>query len=465
MQSISVYILNRCYKYTSTLSEECRKAILLVCCFDWAMMYSFQFDLHIANFESRECALCGFITLIIMTVFSVNGEIKPVRWNKWLYYPFVAFGIGIIIIRMIHRIGTGYLIYGVELAFILPAFYLVWLNRDDHGTLYNIIAGAFALRGIAYYFFCLYQASNMQLVISNGRVCGTLGNPNTLAMVGVASIMSGLYLIYKYRADIVRLFSAASIGAGGALIIASVSRTALLASIAFIAIILIFSIKRWRLSRESTKLSGMNKGILIIILLLLIIIVMIIIGAGMESIQNRSFRLGNSSQKAIEQDNSSEASQQVEPKSTQDSIDKIEGRLTTTGGLNSLSSGRIGNWKLHIENFSLLGMNFNEFYEKYAEYREVRAHNNIFEYLLCLGIVGIIYIVFFINIGIKGLLILFNKRTIDADNLYLVMAIDAYIIYAMLEIATLPFIRCVPMIFFLSIAPALGESLHYEKGR
>ena len=95
---------------------------------------------------------------------------------------------------------------------------------------------------------------------------------------------------------------------------------------------------------------------------------------------------------------------------------------------------------------------------KLKEAVEHRAHNNIVDYLYRCGyIVGGLYILFYVMQGITGLILLFSKAYRRPAFLYTVMIVGTYSVYAMLEISTLAFIRIIPCVYFLTIAPIIVD--------
>ena len=80
-------------------------------------------------FTNNQREIFMSVLLLTATVFSMDGELKPVAWNKWVALLTILGGAGLIFIRILHPIGDGYLIFGVMLLTVYPAFYLVWNGR------------------------------------------------------------------------------------------------------------------------------------------------------------------------------------------------------------------------------------------------------------------------------------------------------------------------------------------------
>ena len=64
-----------------------------------------------------------------------------------------------------------------------------------------------------------------------------------------------------------------------------------------------------------------------------------------------------------------------------------------------------------------------------------------------------------------GVPVEFSGRYDRPEDAFLIMVIGVYSVYAMLEISTLPFMRIVPCLFFLTIAPIIYNDGQQQKGK
>ena len=438
MQKIYKAVTNCAYNLTSRLGNKARNAGLFLFCTFLVWLYFFR----PGPLEGGETEILGSAVVVAMTFFSINQKMSFVIWNKWIYYPMVLFGLGILLIGQIHSVGDGFVMYAIDLMLIFPAFYFVWNNRKDYDTLFRMMSAALMIGAIISFIYCTYLAYRGEMIIYENRVSGHKTNSNYLGMMGVAVLISGLYILSKYKnSKGISLLAGATIGIGITYVIISVSRTSIIAVVICLITAMIFSIKRKKY--QGKRLFGRIK--MMHVLLAVIMVAVFIVGINLNDINYR----------ALQNKESAEAINDIP--TTTDETEVITGRMGTGGQTaNSFSSGRIGIWKVYYQHLSWLGRPLNEIMEELQTESETRAHNNFLEYYYRCGyIVGTFYLIFFIATGIAGLLMLVKKKYYRASDAFVVMNIGTYSVFALLEISMLPFIRLIPCLFFLSIAPVL----------
>ena len=148
----------------------------------------------------------------------------------------------------------------------------------------------------------------------------------------------------------------------------------------------------------------------------------------------------------------------ITEEATEEEVAPISSRLQGTEDIDSFSSRRTVIWRAYLPHMNALGNDYREFKKMHPELKETRAHNNFIDYAFRCGIpVAAIYLIFYIAIGTKALLrIRTSKKQLSVWFLAITIT-GIYALYSMVEIATLAFIRVIPCLFFLTIAPLMGE--------
>lgn len=386
-------------------------------------------------------------------MLSINQVLKPVRVNRIPYYSMIIFGIGALMIGFIHPVGDGYVMYALDLALLFPVFYFVWINRGDHETLFNIISFVIMIYSLIGFLICIYLALKGELIIEYERICGFKKDPNSFAMLGVLSIIAGFYLLMEHSdRSLFWILSPLCVGTGTIFVVLPISRTAMLALVADFLVFMIFAIKNR--GSGGRPVPGRGKKLLLACLLMIVVL-----GIGLS--------LNNWNMKVLEEKNMAQAERSAAeegPASTEsapaaeEETESVSERWDTENDMNTFSSGRIDIWKVYISNSSWLGGDLKSIKPELEDLLETRAHNNIIDYLFRYGYIeGSFYIVFYISVGINGLIMLFSKRYNRPRDCFLVMVIGTYSIYALIEIATLPFCRCIPCLFFITLAPIMEK--------
>ena len=447
-----MFAFNTVYKVTRRLSENIRNLVLFLCCFMLMWIYFFTGR----NVMAGETQIyCSVITLVII-LFSVNGQVERIEWNRLVYYPLVAFGIGIVLIGQLHSVGDGYLVYAIDLIAVFPALYYVYANTGSHDTLYKLLSMAIMLLGACSFVFCCYLAAKGMLPIVEGRVLGIRANANTFARLGVIILLSGIYLAWEYIDHrVMAVIFSSGIGIGLSYILLSISRTAFITAVMFFLILLVFAFKaRDDLVKDRDRL---------VTLVLLIAVSGLVLFAGLhlDDINSRVL------EKAMQDGAAVPTAEVVEDVhlgiaevayAEDDGQTDVVDRLNQAGDINAYSSGRIDIWKIYIQNFSLLGKPYSELEPIFGVEKIFYAHNNIIDYIFRCGyIVGGIYVLFYIAQGITGLKILFSRKNASARDFFVVAVVGMYSLLAMLDVETLAFGGCFPCIYFLSIAPVVTK--------
>ena len=436
---------------TGSLDETLRTVSLYFCCF--FITGVFFTDKAGWEINTARDMIIGSILLITIAVLSIDREPGEVRWNRCIFYPMIAFGLGMLIVGRLHPVGDGYVMYALDLAFIFPAYYYARINKGKDEQLYRMIALCTVVWGVFSYLYCWFEALQGRLPLQeNIRFQGYLSNPNILGMLGIITFVSALYLLLDYSREWIALLSAAGVGIGLFYAFMTASRASVLCEMICVTAFVIFVYKDIRTGAKDK--SNLIKGLIYTVIISILIIAA---GTKIDDINLHTIQKNDGSASYFEIASPMEDEDDTAEETESNPV-TITDRADLSDGLNSYSSGRIEIWKKYIENFSWLGRDLRDIQDQFEGLSAYRAHNNIIDYTFRCGyIVGGFYLIFFICTGIQGLIILFNRSYTKPEDFFLVSIIGIYSIQALIEIATLPFSRCVPCLFYMTIYPAMGQ--------
>ena len=450
MQTIYKFVYGEIYKITKHISERVRSLCIFVCCL---IFFTGFFTDRAGRMNSISNDMIFGTTMVIITsVFSIDKDPGKIRWNRWIYLSMVAFGTGMLLVGQLHYVGIGYMLYALDLMLVLPAFYYIQVSTDSSERISRILSLTIVIAGIISYVYTWIQAAQGQLPeLLAGRFFGYFSNPNGLGMVGVVVLIAGLYLTIKSHNKWVHVLSAAAAGIGVDYALLSASRSAVMCGIVCVTSFLIFLVKR-RKAGGSTSLNIKK-----IIVCILIAAAVMTAGTKIEDLNLKEKPQDEASVGINDNDNN--------PSEKESDEVPLTDRPGVSDGMHNFTSGRVDIWMVYINHFSWLGIDVRELVDHFGEGTAYRAHNNFIDYTVRCGyIVGFLYLIFYIAIGIKGLMILFCRKHIRPEDFLFVSVIGAYSIQALVEVATLPFTRIIPCMFFLTIAPLMGRSEDTETG-
>ena len=468
LQHVYIAILNGIFRITGKFSGRVRETLLFACFLVFAYIYAFS--PKTGNIDGRMSL--GTVLLIIMTVLSIKDRLRPIEWKRKLYIPFVLFGIGMFLISRLHSVSEGYFLYMLSLAVILPAFYLVWINRGDYEKLYIKIAVAFSLTGMIFLAYSFYAATNGDYQIyGSGRALGTTGNPNYLGMIGLTMVLSGEYLLLESKKVIGAILSGIVIGSGASMIIESISRTAMIAAVVSIIFFVVYILKRRIAEPEKHKYA-----VWLTVIALIFAVVLALAGLQVDDVQRHTRKVQYV--EAKEESEASETSAEVSDFSLSSVLDSLGGtvayaddisdigdRIVPDGDVDEFSSGRVGIWQVYIDHITMFGNDINsleDIKDEFPNGKVIRAHNNYLEYFYQFGIpVTLLYIWTVIYLGLKALSVLVNKKKTESGGFYSAVIIGTYALYTLVEISDLSYVRCVPFLFFMVIAPYFERKSSY----
>lgn len=442
LQRLYKIVLNTLFKFTEGIPEAVRYSVMVSCCSLLTAVYFFP---KAVSFNIVEKTLFGTCIVLILITTSVNQRMEIIEWDKKIYLPMVILGIWILFSGLFHSIGGTSVVLALSLIFIYPCFYYVWINRGDYITLCDIILVSTFIIGVFECFFCLYMAYNGDSKIVSGRLSGNYGNPNNTGIVAASVVVSSLYLLYRLRDRIVGVVIASvGLGASIGLIVECASRTAMLAALSAVIVLIVFAVKRFLSSCNYKKLW------LYFIIIVSIVLCIVCIFSQMDEFQMANMHV-------IEEEIRDETAEtetvetevvEIEKADITKRVDVSSSESDPRGALDGFSSGRIGIWKAYIGKLNLCG------HVPSIPKRPMRmnAHNVVIEYSYRYGIIGgMIFVIWFLLLGVKALLLMFRKESISEHELTAVMMVAVYFVYSMLEVVNLPYTFELSILFYLLI--------------
>ena len=438
------------YRFTRRLPAGTCRAVVFLCC----LLLDAIFFFNIGYFENaRYTMLYGSAVTAIMAIFCIEGNAKSVVWNRLTCIPLGLFAIGIIVISFLHPIGAGYVVFALDILLIYSFLYFVLVNGKGIKHLSRALAISAAVEGIIAYIYCTWLSFHGTLGLWGARVMGHTTNPNFLGALGLVMLTTAMYLLMKgSETAVVDILAALSLGCGTYFMIGSASRTAMLSAIGCILSAAVFIVKKRATGKQQRK--DLKR------MLAILVAAAVSFGFGMK-MNDINYHYAEKNMLDTPQ-----YDQQEETSKNGNEADELQRRLNTERDINTFTSGRTVVWKVYISNFSMTGKKVSEIEDQFNGLEEWRAHNNIIDYIYRLGyVVGSFYAVFYVAVSLLGLIILFSKKHRSAEAFLLVEFIGCYALYAMIEVATLPFIRCVPCMFFILSAPIMIKDANRKVSR
>jgi len=371
--------------------------------------------------EQDICQFFGACLLMIVAILSMREEISIVPWRTSLMIPYLLFALGLIAIGLMHPIGGGYGFFGLMLLSVYLCLYLVWNNRGDYETLFDMIALAFMIAGTVYFIWFAYADYTDIEVIYEDRHQGGFYNANFLSFAGISLCCAALYYFYrsltkKSRKSIpAAIYSLIAIIMGSVLIIKGESRSAILILAINVLVVIFFLLKRAIIINKTSKKIKWA----IIILVLIVLSAGLVVGSKYDVLS--LFRFDFSNQDAEQ-----------------------------------FSSGRIHLWKGYAQNLTLLGhdMSSVDWNTLTGGMNTRHAHNNFLDYAYRSGIlVGICCIALQLVAGIITLICMFKKKINRGYEVFVVIFSVQYLVLSMIDIATLSMTNYGAFFFYICIAP------------
>ena len=100
----------------------------------------------------RDVMGCFFLAGI--AVFSIDGKLKCVSWNRQFLFIWYVFAILLFISGLLHSVENSYWLWSVSMLAGFPGFYLIWQNRGDYDALFKIVSSAMLAVLLIFFIIC-----------------------------------------------------------------------------------------------------------------------------------------------------------------------------------------------------------------------------------------------------------------------------------------------------------------------
>lgn len=453
LEKIYIPILNFLYQFVSRLHQNARIVILYCMAGIWMISILVSHSMKFIGFVYPETLKCltGAMVLGVVIIFSMNGPVAKVKWNKFLIYGIFICGIGMFLTGLLHYIGYSYMLLGLIMAFGFPALFFVWINRGDYNNLYRIVASVICVTAIAYFIICIVYApiGSEQTFSIAERYAGTTSNPNTIGMLGAAFAAAGLYLVFCGESWISAAIGCLSFGIAVVFVREAASRTGMLAILCMAAVSAVILLTALARNRKASR-----SQIIRIILFAVITITLARTGHALLELNGAEIvdETGYSNQLFIEHIETEQGDAEQPVADT-----RMSKGITEEGvDVNHMSSGRLALWKAYFMRLNLLGNDANDkvTYEYGSDAEIQYAHNTALEYGYRSGIlVGGIFIIFEIVTAVWAFVMIFSARKRTKYAVFSVMSIVCFGIISLLDVAVMPFSSLPLLIYWLGVIP------------
>lgn len=315
-------------------------------------------------------------------------------------------------------------------------------------------------------FLVIFLVSVLFMPLGSGQYASFTGNPNSLSLFVVTGLCGTIYLSMKYINKIKFLFIFIQ-GVEWGFLIFTRSRTAILTSIAFIMVMILYSIFNKGKGRKRVKY-----------IFIFLFIITSAIYLSYFSVTTLSYKIGQYDNVGLKQniqqhfnvilfDDQSDESTNEHDKFYNEEKDNLSFKDTIIAGANrslkgiaddsSFSSGRIEIWKNFLNRIEPFG--HDEGTMEIEGVKGYNAHNAYIQIAYSFGyIAGIIYII--ISIYSAYLLAkenfpLLSRKNFPCENAYILLTFMGYIVYNMLAATVAPFSYLFVLLFAIIVVPSV----------
>lgn len=492
IQSVYIFILNIVYQVTGKIDKRVRNVIiwsfsflLIVLC-----IYNYSVWSPRSGTIQVERDIVGCICLTVIAVFSIDGALKKIKWNRVFLIIWYGLAGMIFLSGCLHSVENSYWLWSVSMLAGFPGFYLIWQNRKDYQTLFNIISSAMLIATLIYFAVCLMTIDSDALL--GGRYRLFMQNPNHLGKMAASGMVAALYLSIQRKNSWIY---GAACGMCIKLAVLSGSRAALVIIGAQLIVYFVFHIKSVIRDRMYSR-TAVNLGIFLVLLC----VCFWGYGKSLEYYQavheQEKIAEQTEKQQAVQGPEEAEPhqeSQKVETSAEVQTADEstempiteesaevpvpeeaapsggtginntevLEERLTVKGKtLDQFTSGRVAIWKHLLKKINLLGNDWKKYKRGTPEYTYQWAHNDIIEITYRSGVVaGIFEILFLAYLSIYILKILCFKQKVRIFHWFIILSILVYGGYAMMDVISFPFSMQYTFMLFSSLMPLFEREM------
>lgn len=464
IQTIYILILNAIYCITGKIDKKVRNIIIWIFSFLLIVLCVYNYTIWSkgARIPLFERSIMGCFFLSGIAVFSVDGRLKKISWNRQFVFIWYVLAILLFISGLLHSVEDRYWLWSFSMLLGFPGFYLIWQNRRDYDTIFKLISSAMLVVLFIFFIICLYTI-NSEMNIA-GRYEGPMKNPNHLGMLAVSGALAALYLCFTSKH---MWIYGIPLGICWKLSKLSGSRTAMIIFITQVIVLFVFYIKHMSKPRKYKKIAGN-----LLLFLCIGIMSSCFTQKGLEYFleqhdkaliemaqkeENNRMENDIESTKIVQEQTSENSTPPVEiPQSSIDDNETfLKERIQIKGRTSDqISSGRIAIWKCYIKRFNLLGNDWKNKKSGTPESYYQWAHNDIIEISYRSGIfAGFFYFLFLAYLGIYLLNHVCFKKKIEPYDCFVCLAIVTYGSYAMFEVISYPFGMQYRFMLFASLMP------------
>lgn len=431
-QKIICRIVNVSAKYSNKMDRKRKENALLISCL-MITCCALAYSCVLSGVHLLVKCMIGAILCVCIIFFSIDNEIKPVKWDKKVVYLWFAFGI----IRLISGFVTSleYLPLALIWLIIFPTIFLVWNNRGDYSTLVDCL-----YKAIVYPVSILVLISIFTVKVSSIGYGGITGNANSLGQyISVAFPL----LLAKHETECKNKRKSVLWLVQFALFCVATfftkSRTTVLM---FVITFLAWIGYQLLVKKVSVKKYGIE-------LVKIVLITLIIFGVTVEINEVVASQIDyNPVQIELKKSEKQEGGMK---NIIGGYVDRMDGNDKHAGGLNNYSSGRIGIWESSLQKLNLLGHPSSDHIitERNGDVGN-NVHNTFLQFAYDHGVLG--GILFFLLYGmslIKTVLICAKGKK---DTEWILYVNLSYISVAMLASVNLPFLYVISFIYYISYA-------------
>ena len=427
IQKTFLPIINYIARITQKINDRVRTFLLYLCVFAAIIsIYIYQVDEFLGFVTPAAAnALIGTICFVGIIVFGISSEMEHVNIRRLPVYLLMVCGLLIFISGFHHYIGYSYMLMGLFMVFLAPAFFLVW-SRNINSLLKITACINVMLFTIFFIINCIVAPLGDWLYMISYRYFGITSDPNGMAKLSVSAVVCSIYLLSclsgKIRYILLPVLSMAI-----TLIYLTISRTNMIAFLLIAVFTLIIALKNtflWSDDQKKTLLS----------LFAMCLVIGLLIPAALKCCE-----LGYISEVQTDTHADSIVTRTTQGVSEDGSVD-----------FNAASSGRLTIWKYCIDNLSIIGESPQD--GIMIDLGRDHVHNTVLEISYRSGVfAGICFFLIELICCIWIVRILFSRRKTLPQELFAALSITAFGFASLFDIVVLPFAKITVFLFYISL--------------
>lgn len=413
--NIYVYLINTLYFLTKWIPFKIKNLFLNITCFllsTYYILYNTYYSKDFLYNYGLHKRIVMLFLLVLILLFSINKEVKTISWNKKLVILYFIFPIAILINSIFFKTNDTSFYTSFELLFVFPCYYIVFNNNRNYKDFFKKISFSFTLSCCLYYVLCFILATDGKLIYENTYLRATINNTNVLGFISMNAVLSAIYLLYSSKkTKVSNFYYFLTISIGINLILFAGCRSAILVIIFSFLIVAIFYFKTTN-HMTFCNCKTIIKYFSILFVLMIIVFNTTKIMIDINTQNNSEYRKNGIYSNEI----------------ITHSVSKVNKSNTYENGI---STGRFNIWKNYILNIRIVGHDCDDY-----AFLDYLPHNNYIEVSYFYGLIaGLAYTTFCIFIGIKSVILLFNKNITEDIFLYIVIIVVSFTIQSLIEIA------------------------------